>query len=285
MRAFMHLRFVFVVLVLFYVGCTGEYEPDQNDARPVVERAIQAHGGMEGWQSLRNVTWQETITRFSGNEPSETTARKVYYKKTARGQTMMRIEQSGGSIEHLDESLQVYSGELAGFGVIGFDGEEAWYQVDGVLDTSEEARRSARYITVAFMYWFDLPFKLLDPGVHWKLLPQETRNGKTVERVEVTFEPGVGDNPTDRFVYSFDSETGRIAHINFWRLNRLDRPRLGQWKNYVQVGDIWKESLRVFFNVKTKEKASERRFEYLEVNSNLPDSLFRPDDPFTKKAK
>lgn len=263
------------VALLLLSSCTGRAPEPDDPARSLVERAVEAHGGMDAWRQLEDVTWRETITRFDNGETAEVTVRKIFYKKKPSGNTMMRIEQEGGAIEHVDEDYRVHQGTPEGVAVIGNDGEEAWYEVDGVPQRSEEARRSARYVTQAFKYWFGLPFKLLDAGTRLRLLEPREVDGRRFNLLEVTFEEGVGDTPRDRFVYWFDDETGRIGEIRFWRVGRVDRPRRGVWSHYVQVGGVWKETLREFYNAATMEKASERRFEYLEVNSGLSDDLFQ----------
>lgn len=279
---FMLPRSVVILLSVcaWLLGCSGPPQTgpdtDADPARAIVRRAIDAHGGMDAWNRLRDVNWRETFLPFSEGKPETPTVRRTYFKKSPEGRLMIRLEQRDGRIEQLDENSRVHTPVVPGLLVTAFDGRDAWWSVDGVVDTSERGKRYARYITKAFAYWFALPFKLLDPGVTLKLLEPERRYDKDFDRVEVTFDSGVGDNPTDGYIYLFDRETGRIHDIDFWRVGRRDtRPRLGQWRNYEQVGGIWKETLRIFTNAKTREKASERRFMYLQVNSGLPDRLFQ----------
>lgn len=266
------------------IGCTllalipaSAQQPAAGDktAVSVVRRAVAGHGGLEAWNGFQDVVWRETIERFEKDRVVETTVRIIYVQKKD-GRMRIRIEQDNGSIEHLDEQLEVDSSPVKGFTVIGHDGHQSWYAVDGVLDTTPRAARSAQYVTVAFMYFFGLPFKLLDPGANLTLLPSVTRYGKRHDVVQVSFERGVGDNPTDGFVYYFGQASGRITDIRYWRVGHRNRQRLGQWRDYVKVGDLWKESLRIFQSADGMVKSTERRFEYLRVNSGLDDGLFSP---------
>ncbi len=231
-------------------------------AQALLEKAITAHGGMQAWQGLQDMTF--TLTRIDlGPQGEEAAASKSLYYLKREGKA--RVESITGQ----------------GVRVEGFDGEKPWVTVNGKPEAGAEALRLAQFQSVNWWYWMGIPFKLKDPGVILTYKGRASFRGKPVEILQATFQPGVGST-NDRYAYSIDPKTGRILFVEFqlqpgvWPGVGGPTPLRSTWLDHKQVGPFTMHTRRVFYgDAKLNHRALVILFGDFQVNTGRDDRLFR----------
>lgn len=253
--------------------------PDVDRAVEIVDRCIQAHGGIEAWRALQDVHYRERRVRFAGarsGRGESVSPRDIYLKRNRSRDLMVRIEISGGELEQLGPDGFPGSQPLDGTVIMGYDGREFWEIHNGKRVTEAEILKSTRFVTMAWRYWFCIPFVLKDRGVRLQYKGEETLDGKPVHLVEATFDPGTGDNPEDRYLYFIHRETYRVENLRYWMKNR-PRPREFRMQSYVPLAGFLHDTLRLYYDDKGVHDGT-KEMEILSVNSGLSDDLFHPEN-------
>lgn len=250
-----------LALAAALVGFLGSAGAQDARAQALLEKVIAAHGGIQAWHNLKDMTF--TITHVALNPQGDVAGATVslcYMKR--HGKT--RVETITGK------------GLLAQ----GFDGQKPWATLDGRPETSEEALKRAHFLSVNWWYWMGIPFKLKDPGVMLRYKGASTFRGKPVNILEVTFEKGVGET-SDRYTYSIDQETYQILFVEFGsspgsgRTSAGPRPRRSTWLDYKKEGPFTLHTRRIFYeNPELTDKRAILLFRDFTFNSGLPDQLF-----------
>jgi hypothetical protein len=85
---------------------------------------------------------------------------------------------------------------------------------EAVMDT--DAIGLAKFLRQANYMWFNMMFKLGDPGTIYEYLGQETVDGKTFDTLKVTYDPKItGKVQNDIFILFIDPATHIVARFNF----------------------------------------------------------------------
>lgn len=92
----------------------------------------------------------------------------------------------------------------------GWTGAEAWARPAGA-----ELPTDARFWALTPYYFVSIPFVFADPGVRLALAPADTVEGRPVDVVRVTFEPGTGDAPDDYYDLLLDPATDRTVGVRY----------------------------------------------------------------------
>ena len=88
--------------------------------------------------------------------------------------------------------------------------------VDGEPATFEaEMAQDLRDWVMARVYFCFLPFRLNDPDVLKEDLGRVSWNGRELDKVKITFEPGSSTSSRDQYVYWLDPETGRVEQFAY----------------------------------------------------------------------
>ncbi len=228
----------------------------------MLDRVIAAHGGTEAWTTLRDLTF--TLTRVTLTPRGEAAGARV---------SLYRLKRHGKA------RVETVTGR--GLLVEGFDGERPWITLDGKPVTDADALKRAHFQSVNWWYWMGIPFKLKDLGAIVRQQPMITLQGKPVDVLEVTFQPGVGQT-NDRFTYFVDPETHHILAVELqlqpgvWPGVGGPTPSRSTWHDYKSVGPFTLHTRRIFYgNPELTERRAVAFFEDFLVNAGLPDSLFR----------
>ncbi len=162
-----------VALGLLLPGCEAE------EAGPgaLVARSIAVHGG---------AVFEESEVRFRFREADFRVVRdggRFVYERTL-------VDEEGQSVRE------------------GMDNDSTWRVVDGAAEVLDrDAREAVETRVNSVVYFGFLPFRLDDPAVRVRALPDGEVAGEPYRRVEVTFEEaGGGQDWEDRFVYWFHPE-------------------------------------------------------------------------------
>lgn len=249
----------------YFRGPTGE---------EMVADMIQAAGGMDAWNNLKEGQFLRTRNLYSeAGDLMETKRETFFFKKTNEGL-----------------KLQVKS--------MTNDGEEVWIgkDQDGYWATKDrkaiDPQITARGLgmmcdskwceplcasSMAF-FRFSMPFKLTDNGVIPEVVNPVSFDGEKMQVLDVTYDPNVGK---DRWVFYVSPEDGLIHKIEYH--NRADndevRPEEIFWSDHREAGGItfshkW---TRYWSNGSVME---EYVFSDVDFNTSLADNFFeRPEGP------
>ncbi len=149
---------------------------------------------------------------------------------------------------------------------------ERWRDGEAVpVATEDEA--ALRNWVMARVYFPFLPFRLNDPSVWKQDLGLETWDGRSLQRVKVTFTAGSSSDADDEYTYWLDPGTGQVIQfaysykgetdglrfrraVRFRRLGGIlffDQENLGAEGNGLSVDDITPEFVRTLEHVSTVE--------------------------------
>jgi hypothetical protein len=171
--------------MLFFTSCKSTVT---DRATTLINQSIDAHGGMEKWQSLDKISYRKEITLYS----KEKTVRK-------------HIEQQHDYLisSHIEGSYSYF--DSIKHEVI-FNGQSA-YKVEGEIqnapdDSAFNSFNSAYYV-------LNMPWKLLDKGAQSSYEGLDTLfSGQVVESIKVEYTSGTSK---DTWWYYFDPVSHRVA--------------------------------------------------------------------------
>lgn len=193
---------------------TGETaEPSPVDRLPIVDRAIEHHGG----ELYRKSRTRLTISSRSGS-------------------FQLDVRRDGGLFELVVEDSR--DGQPRVTRVTNDETERRVGAESQAL--GDDAVTSARNFAFARVYFPFLPFGLNDPGVFKTDQGVETWDGRQLHRVRVTFATGSSSSAADDYAYWFDPETGRLEQYaySFGTGTPTGGLRFRPLSNYRRVGGI-----------------------------------------------
>lgn len=154
----------------------------------LVDRAIEHHGG-ELYRS--SVTELEVCSKSGCSQVrAEVDGDRFDYRVTGRTRGGER------SVHWTNHSLEVrQEGELVPVALADAQGYKNW--------------------AMARIYFCFLPHRLDDPSVHQEALGTESWNGRALEKVKITFEPGSSTDASDEYMYWLDAESGRVEQFAY----------------------------------------------------------------------
>jgi hypothetical protein len=230
------------------------------DTQALLDKVIAAHGGMEAWVALKDLSFRLTLVALTP-QGEVTGARASLYRLKRHGKG--RVETVTGD----------------GLLIEGFDGERPWATLNGRHLTEPDALKRAHFQAVNWWYWMGIPFKMRDPGVILRQKEPATFQGKPVHVLEVTY---ALEGPTDRFTYHVDPETYHIVLVEtelkpgVWPGVGGSGPGWSTWQEYRTAGPFVMHTKRtVYANRQLTERRAIVFFGDFKFNTGLPDSLFR----------
>lgn len=105
-----------------------------------------------------------------------------------------------------------------------FAGKKVSVSIDGKEVTDEKTLGTADFLRQVNYYWFMMNFKIGDPGTTYEHLGQETVDGKTYDKVTVSYDPQkTGKEANDAYILYVNTETKLIDQFYFslpaWGIN------------------------------------------------------------------
>lgn len=139
---------------------------------------LQAHGGLEQWNSFQTLEYDLYDPEDSSEE------HHIIDLKSRRDLVQ------GDSFK------------------IGYNGKDVW------VAPSKKAfkGRSARFYHNLYFYFFAIPYVLADPGVNY-LEDTITLDGTRLNCIRASFEAGVGDSDKDFYKMVIDPETNKLTSL------------------------------------------------------------------------
>lgn len=186
----MRLTLYFFGLLCCLLSCR---QPKKINATDLIKASIQAHGGLENWQSLRNVSYQKRIVLYLPDGKVESDViQNISYRFKPKFSGEMKWEKD--SIPYR----------------VVFDGSESQVFINGI--PVQDSTSIAKYTTdlMASYYVFAQPFKLLEEDAVRTYEGRTTlEGGELADVVKITY-PNSGDVPSDEWWYFFDVRNHRL---------------------------------------------------------------------------
>lgn len=155
------------------------------DALSVVDRMIDAHGGMQAWSSAPSVYFVDTFLYPDG--------------RTRSSRVLVEQGRRRSTFEVVDSSARM-----------AWDGERAW-------SLHWDSPAPPRFVAQLNYYFLNLPWLTRDPGVH--LVDEGLTSAVGIEgevhAVRMTFGEGVGDSPDDYYVLFIDPVSHRLRGCEY----------------------------------------------------------------------
>jgi len=178
-RYFASLFLALVLGILISCSNTKKENPDLYASFPLsYSKLLQAHGGLEKWNSFNTLEFD-------------------------------LINPEDSSQEHHIIDLKVRKCIVLGDSFkIGFNGKDVWV----APNKKAFPGKSARFYHNLFFYFFSIPFVLADPGVNYQ---EDTLSlgGEKLSCIKATFDEGVGDADKDFYKMVADPQTNKLASL------------------------------------------------------------------------
>ncbi|MDY7092813.1 MAG: DUF6265 family protein [Acidobacteriota bacterium] len=189
-------------------------EPAKHDRLPIVDRAIEYHGG----DLYRASRTRLTIRSRSG----------AFDVVSRMDGELFEHQVSGTNAQGQNLRTRVTN-----------DTAERWVGGEAVELDAEAAQRARDFVSARIYFPF-LPFRLNDPGVYKQDLGLETWGDRSLHKVKVTFEPGSSTDASDEYLYWFDPQTARLEQFAYSFANNPQRGglRLRRAFNHRWVGGL-----------------------------------------------
>ncbi len=176
-------------------------EYDSADAQSMLAAIEYAHGG---WGDL----WNKGDVEYT------------YEYRTADGKADISTERYvfateasfGNYKQHEVNVAPAEKGEITQY----FDGENTKVMMDGKLMEDPQANGVGDFLRKANYFWFVMPYKLNDKGTIAKALGSEEYNGKSYDKIEITYDPAItGKEQNDIYILYVNPETKLVDRFLF----------------------------------------------------------------------
>ncbi len=241
---------VFLLALIAFAPLPGQAQ-DAPSAKTLADKVLQSLGGKEAWDNTRYIHFT-----FAGRRShwwDKWTGRHRVEGQTQAGERYVVLENV-----NTKEGTAYLNGQKA-------EGEKA-----------QEMLKNAYGAWINDTYWLVMPYKLQDPGVNLTYDGQETIDGKTYDKLALSF-GNVGLTPGDRYWAYINRDTGLMDR---WAFILQDMPREGppsvwSWTGWQKHGKIMLAPHRA------QVTGGDRKLEMGEitVSDQLPDSVFTTPEP------
>lgn len=189
-------------------AAAGDAAPPKVERLPIVDRAIEHHGG--------------DLYRASETELDLCSLSGCFH-------LVVRVD---GGLYDYDVRGELRSGERRVRATN--DTVERWDGGEPVALDAEGERRARNFVD-ARVYFPFLPYRLNDPSVYKQDLGLERWGDRELRKVKVTFEPGSSNAADDQYLFWFDPETARLEQFAYSFAGGL---RFRRGHHYRRVGGI-----------------------------------------------
>ena len=221
----------------------------------MVQRAIEAHGGLKAWEGMQDASFDTTWTHYRAGRRSFSTRYRIKFPTSGPMRAIIEGEENGKPV------------------LMGVSGSRSWFLVGDERREDLESLKANR----AFVRWayalLALPFRLDDPSYRFVHDGEEVRAGALVDRVRV--EHGL-DPP---ILYLFDRDSGRLAGLGSMV---TDPPTftVGEAHDLEAVEGILIPRTQVFDRVDpstgSRTRALSVTVDDVRFRNNFPEATFQP---------
>ena len=174
---------------LMFLGCQSD---SKLSAEAIIEKTIQAHGGIEKWQDVKQLSFDKSVTLF--NEDGSTEISTDQFQLFRFGEKLfvkLEWEQEGNDMQ------------------IIYENDKVTKMVNDSIVTNEAELARAENAVFAAHYVVCQPFDLLKSGATLTLDETITHNGKECYVIKVNY-PG-DDEDADQWYYIIDPDSFEVV--------------------------------------------------------------------------
>ncbi len=170
----------------------------QNKGHELVYKMTQEAGSYEDLLKLKDIVFNYT---YRTPDQNEDVSIESY---------IFNGELSHGSYLKHERTLPNLKGKMQQ----GYNGKDFWVKIDGQEITDSSAIESVTFTRKTNFYWFAMMQKLLDPGINYDYLGQNTIEGKLYDIVKITFDTP-DDVASDTYQLYINPETHLVDEFLF----------------------------------------------------------------------
>ena len=203
-----------VLITGFTIGCAPQETTvaDENgDGLPILDKAIEFHGGALYEHSVTSLTISslsgafDIVARIDGGVFDYTVTGKV----GTDPQIERRVRLTNTTVQRWDDGVEV--------------------------ELDEQTAQRARNFVNARVFFPFLPHSLAGADTLQEDLGLETWNGRSLQKVKVTFRGGTSTDAEDSYMFWFDPESGRVEQFGYDFAGGL---RFRQATEFTRVGGM-----------------------------------------------
>jgi hypothetical protein len=197
--------------------------PDSDPkAVAIADQVMKALGGKDRWDKLPGLRWTWEV---SINDTIRSSRRHSWDKMHG----WQRVE---GKTRSGD--AYVYITQLDGPGT-----PHAWVNGTAIEgDSLQKLAARSRSLWINDSYWFLMPYKLRDPGVHLKMVTDTTIDNVMYQRITLSFEK-VGDTPGDRYWVYVNPKNHRVERWEHLLQGSTPPPVMWTWEGWEEHDGLW----------------------------------------------
>jgi hypothetical protein len=215
-----------VAATVLVAGGIAQAQPPPADidaeSEPIVRALTEAMGGQAVWDGLPCFRFDFVVVR-DGREA----ARYRHWWDKRRGRCRVEGPDGKGHQVVAIFDLDTRKGSAFADGI----GESDPARVAEIVQWGYE-----RWVNDT--YWFMMPFKLRDPGVRLRYARPERRPEAAYDVLELSFVPGTGLTPEDRYWLHVNRTTHLVDRWEYLLTGREPPPRAAAWEAWSRVGPV-----------------------------------------------
>ncbi|WP_268123346.1 DUF6503 family protein [Roseivirga pacifica] len=170
----------------------------ENKGHELVYHMVKKVGDYQTLASKKDVTYTYTYTTPDGK--SDISTEKYIFDG----------ELSYGLYQQHERTLPELNGPIEQ----GYDGQTFWLKHNGKLLTDTTVLKRVAFNRPTNFYWFAMFQKLLDPGLNYEFIGEQSIESNSYNVVKITFDQ-VGDKVTDTYQLYINKETNLVDQFLF----------------------------------------------------------------------
>ncbi|MDT0608105.1 DUF6503 family protein [Croceitalea rosinachiae] len=175
---------------------------DTNDPQTVLAAIEYAHGGWNDLWKKGDVQYTYNYHSTDANKTDISTERYIFSNEASYG-------------HYTKHEINVMP-DVEGNVTQCFDGEKTVVLINGEKTDNPQGNVVGDFLRKANYFWFVMPYKLNDQGTITTYIGQEELNGKTYDKLNVTYDPKLtGKEENDIYILYVNPETKLIDRFFF----------------------------------------------------------------------
>ena len=222
----MRLRFALpalaaACLLAFIAGARAETANSDPKAVAIADQVMDALGGKERWDHLHGLRWSFDVVV---NDTLRSSRRHSWDKRTGwhRVEGVNRAGQPFLMIDQIDGQ-----------------GGMAWMASQSIEgDSLGKLMKRAKSLWINDTYWMLMPYKLRDPGVTLGYDSEVKENGKTYDKISLSFDH-VGETPGDHYWVYVNRANHRVEKWDMVLQGDQPPPVSWTWEGWEKHDGLW----------------------------------------------